>query len=159
MTPTIGLVGRVGEETGFGQIGRDDVGILDEAFHVAAHLAGIGGVDVAVVAHHWINKDNGRRTTEILDELLHDANLAGRTEEAGHNAVELQVEFLPFFNIRRHATGEILPIERWEACMIGEDGSGQRTTLHTQMTDYRLDDRDAATTITRDVVDDGYLFQ
>jgi hypothetical protein len=27
------------------------------------------------------------------------------------------------------------------------------------MTDYRLDDRDAATTITRDVVDDGYLFQ
>ena len=77
MTPTIGLVGRVGEETGFGQIGRDDVGILEEALHVAAHLAGIGGVDVAVVAHHRINKDDGRRMTEILDELLNDANLAG----------------------------------------------------------------------------------
>ena len=158
VTPTIGLKGRVGEKTGLGEIGRDDVGILDETLHLAAHLAGIGGIDMAIVAHHWIDEHDGVRATEILDELFDDTDLAGGAQEAGHDAVELQVEFLPLFDICRHATGEILAIERGKARVIREDGCRQRTTLHPQMTDDGLDDRDTATTISRDIVDDCYLF-
>ena len=83
----------------FGEVGRDDVRILDEALHGLAHPWCVGTVDTSVVTHHGI--DNGKRLwfAELTDEVATDVYLVFGAKKPRHDTVEEQSELVPLIHI------------------------------------------------------------
>ena len=146
--PTRLMVAGAGQETGLGQIGRDDVGIGDESTHLATELLCIGWIDAAIIAHHWIDQDMGLLCLELLDEVFNNADLLGRPQESCHDAIEVQVQLLPLADIGGHEPREIITEKRGKSCMVREDGCRQSASLHAQVAYYRQNDRCGTSAIT-----------
>jgi hypothetical protein len=85
---------------------------------------------MTIVAHDRIDKNQRLGGSELLEEILDDADLLGGTQETGHDTIELQIQLLPLVDVGRHIAREILTEERGESGVVRENSRRQWATLY-----------------------------
>ena len=121
-------------------------------------LLGIGGVELSIVAHHWVHNHRGALGGKLLQELLHQLNLPRGTQKTRKDSLEFQIELLPFRHIGRHGIGKVLYIKALKARMVGKNRRGQGTALNPQMGNQRQCHRNGAPAKAGKIVDNRYFF-
>ncbi len=137
-----------------GEVGREHVGGVGQIHHGAAELGCVGGIHLAAVGHHRVDK--AQRLRMRLIQIANAVNMARRAQESAVHRVNFHANLVPRGQIVGQRVTHVVHVPARDSRVARKDTRGHGAHIAARRRQHRNSHTQAAFSVAAQIVDGGH---